>query len=96
MNRHADIAGGNRLVDDTTLSPGFVRRFAVVGGPDHCIERLLELANHGLTRFVIVGPGFYPESWGEARHLFAREVLPALKQAAPNQSSCPVTSASRD
>lgn len=83
MNRHADIAGGNKLVDNTTLSPDFVRRFAVVGGPDHCTQRLLELAGQGLKRLVIVGPGFYPESWGEARHLFAREVLPALKKAVP-------------
>jgi 5,10-methylenetetrahydromethanopterin reductase len=83
MNRHADIAGGNKLVDNTALSPDFVRRFAVVGGPDHCTQRLVELARQGLKRFVIVGPGFYPESWGEARHLFAREVLPALKEQVP-------------
>ncbi len=38
------LFGGNKLVDNTTLSPDFVRRFAVVGGPDHCTERLLELA----------------------------------------------------
>lgn len=82
MNRHSDISGGNRLVDNTTLSPEFVRRFAVVGSPDHCTRRLLELAACGLQRFVVVGPGFYPESWGERRHLFAREVLPALRAEA--------------
>jgi 5,10-methylenetetrahydromethanopterin reductase len=82
MNRHSDVTGGNRLVDNTTLSPDFVRRFAIVGSPEHCLERLLELAACGLRRFVLVGPGFYPESWGEARHLFAREVLPALRTAA--------------
>lgn len=82
MNRHADVTGGNKLANDATLLPDFVRRFAVVGGPDYCTQRLLELARQGLNRFVIVGPGFYPESWGEARHLFAREVLPALKHGA--------------
>jgi len=79
MNRHADVTGGNKLANNAALSPDFVRRFAVVGGPDYCTDRLLELARQGLNRFVIVGPGFYPESWGEARHLFTREVLPALK-----------------
>ncbi len=81
MNRHSDISGKTRLTGEAELSSDFVRRFAIVGGPDYCTARLLELAQRGLQRFVIVGPGFYPESWGEARHLFAREVLPALKRA---------------
>lgn len=80
MNRHADIEGGNRL-GDTVLPPDFVRRYAIVGPPEHCTERLLALAALGLERFVIVGPGFYPASWGESRHLFAREVLPVLQAA---------------
>jgi 5,10-methylenetetrahydromethanopterin reductase len=81
MNRHADATGGNRLTGGTVLSSGFVRRFAVVGSPAHCLVRLRELLACGLERLVIVGPGFYPEAWGEARHLFEREVLPALKEA---------------
>lgn len=79
MNRHSDVTGETRLADKAELSPDFVRRFAVVGSPQHCFERLRELRSCGLSRMVLVGPGFYPESWGEARHLFVREVLPALK-----------------
>lgn len=79
MNRHGDISGASKLAEGATIAPEFVRRYAVVGTPDHCTRRLLELAARGLERFVVVGPGFYPESWGEKRHLFTREVLPALK-----------------
>lgn len=80
MNKHGGIAEA-KLKLGQSLTPDFVRRFAIVGPPDHCTARLLELAACGLSRFVIVGPGFYPESWGEARNLFAREVLPALHAA---------------
>lgn len=79
MNRHADMSGQSRLVGQAPLSPDFVRRFTVVGPPEHCARRLIELAECGLQRLVIVGPGAYPESWGADAHLFAREVLPALK-----------------
>lgn len=79
MNRHGDISGTSKLAEGVTIAPDFVRRYAVVGTPEHCTRRLLELAKRGLDRLVVVGPGFYPESWGENRHLFTREVLPALK-----------------
>jgi 5,10-methylenetetrahydromethanopterin reductase len=80
MNKHGVLDARDRIVGGG-LTPDFVRRFAIVGSPDHCTRRLLELKAMGLRRFVVVGPGFYPESWGEARDLFAREVLPALRAA---------------
>ncbi len=80
MTKHASLTEQKRLVG-VTLAPEFVRRFTIVGPPDHCIERLLDLAHRGLNRFFVVGPGFYPESWGDARSLFAREVMPALRAA---------------
>lgn len=80
MNKHGVHDARDRIVGGE-LTPDFVRRFAIVGSPDHCTRRLLELKAMGLRRFVVVGPGFYPESWGEARDLFAREVLPALRAA---------------
>jgi 5,10-methylenetetrahydromethanopterin reductase len=80
MNKHGVHDARDRIVGGG-LTPDFVRRFAIVGSPDHCTRRLLELKAMGLRRFVVVGPGFYPESWGEARDLFAREVLPALRAA---------------
>jgi 5,10-methylenetetrahydromethanopterin reductase len=78
MTKHGSISERKRLIGKS-LTPDFVRRFAVVGTPDECVERLLDLASRGLQRFFVVGPGFYPESWGEARNLFAREVIPALR-----------------
>jgi alkanesulfonate monooxygenase SsuD/methylene tetrahydromethanopterin reductase-like flavin-dependent oxidoreductase (luciferase family) len=65
----------------SSLTPEFVKRFAVVGPPDHCIQRLLALRDAGLERLVVVGPGFYPAEWGEAGSLFARECLPVLRAA---------------
>lgn len=78
MNKHSSIQEKNRLTHGA-LSKDFVRRFAIAGTPETCAARLLELRRAGIERFVIVGPGFYPEEWGEARDLFAREVIPALR-----------------
>jgi 5,10-methylenetetrahydromethanopterin reductase len=80
MTKHGVHNAEGRIVGGG-LTPDFVSRFAIVGAPDHVTERLLGLRKLGLERFVMVGPGFYPESWGEAGALFQREVLPALKQA---------------
>lgn len=79
MTKHDGVHHQQRIVGGS-LSPDFVQRFAVVGSPDHCAARLLELKGLGIERFVVVGPGFYPPEWGEAAGLFAREVMPALRQ----------------
>jgi 5,10-methylenetetrahydromethanopterin reductase len=78
MNKHGGVLEKNKLTHGA-LSPDFVRRFAIAGTPEQCTCRLLELRRAGLERFVIVGPGFYPEEWGEVRGLFTREVIPALR-----------------
>jgi len=78
MTKHGGVHEENRLTQGA-LSPEFVRRFAIVGSPEHCTERLLALRKAGLERFVVVGPGFYPPEWGEAAGLFAKEVIPALR-----------------
>ncbi len=80
MTKHGDVGTRDKIIGGP-LSPEFVRNFAIVGSPDHCTERLLGLKKMGIERFVVVGPGFYPASWGEAAGLFAREVIPALKAA---------------
>jgi 5,10-methylenetetrahydromethanopterin reductase len=65
------------------LSPEFVDRFAVVGSPDACAERLCRLARLGIDRFVITGASFRAE--GEHRRtseqLLTGELLPALRGA---------------
>lgn len=78
MNAHGVTHAKNRLMG-MKLDPEFVRRFTIAGPPEYCIERLLDLARRGLDRFVCVGPAFYSEAWGEDRHLFVREVIPALR-----------------
>ena len=78
MTEHGKIGSTERIVGGA-LSPEFVARFAVVGTPEHCLERLRGLMALGLDRLVLVGPGFYPADWGEAANLFVREVLPALR-----------------
>jgi len=78
MTEHGNVASKERIVGGA-LSPEFVKRFAVVGTPEHCHARLRELLSLGLDRMVIVGPGFYPAEWGEAAGLFGREVMPALR-----------------
>ena len=65
------------------LDPSFIERWAVVGPPDRCTERLAGLAGLGLDRFVITGPSFGadPTEARKAEHLLRDEVLPALRTA---------------
>jgi 5,10-methylenetetrahydromethanopterin reductase len=63
------------------LNAEFVDRFAVVGPPDTCAERLLDLAGLGLERFVITGASFRAdrEHATMASKLITSELLPALR-----------------
>jgi 5,10-methylenetetrahydromethanopterin reductase len=78
MTKHAMASSGDKI-KGATLSWDFVQRFAIVGSPDHCVERLLDLAALGIERFVIVGPGYHPEAKRGSTSLFASEVLPAVR-----------------
>jgi 5,10-methylenetetrahydromethanopterin reductase len=80
MTKHSKTLENNKIIG-AQLDPDFLQRFAIVGPPDHCVERLLELVRSGLERFVVVGPGFYPEPDGVKGTLFAREVMPAVREA---------------
>jgi 5,10-methylenetetrahydromethanopterin reductase len=79
MNKHAMVHSDDKI-KGAALAWDFVRRFAIVGPPDHCVARLLELAALGIERFVIVGPGYHAEAGGRGRTLFASEVMPAVRQ----------------
>jgi 5,10-methylenetetrahydromethanopterin reductase len=81
MTKHA-FAGASDKVKGGPLSWDFVRRFAIVGPPEFCVQRLLELNALGITRFVVVGPGHHPEARTNTRSLFASEVMPAMRAAA--------------
>jgi 5,10-methylenetetrahydromethanopterin reductase len=80
MNKHGKTMESSKLVG-ASLTPDFIERFAIVGPPDRCTERLLELARCGLERFIVVGPGYFPEGGGANRSLFATEVAPAVRAA---------------
>ena len=80
MNKHGKPIDKEKL-KDATLTPDFVRRFAIVGSPDYCTERLLKLIDMGIERFVIVGPGYHPEFNSRGPGLFVSEVMPAVRQA---------------
>jgi 5,10-methylenetetrahydromethanopterin reductase len=74
----------NHADHTAALTPDFVDRFAVVGSPDVCIERLRELADLGIERFVITGASFGadPQLARDADRLITDEVVPALREGA--------------
>ena len=63
-----------------TLTDDFVDRFAIVGPPDRCIERLRSLEELGLDRVAISGGmrGAAADDIAVAKDLVARHVLPAI------------------
>jgi 5,10-methylenetetrahydromethanopterin reductase len=57
----------------------FVDRFAVVGTPEVCIERLRAIEALGISKITIVGARDYESAdAAQAEEAFAREVLPAF------------------
>ncbi|MDQ1435892.1 MAG: 5,10-methylenetetrahydromethanopterin reductase [Actinomycetota bacterium] len=77
-NQHLSNAAEHTNV----LEPAFVDRFAVVGAPEVCAERLRSLAALGLDRFVITGASFRADRdhARTADQLLNRELLPALRE----------------
>jgi len=63
------------------LTDDFVDRYAVVGTPEACAERLAALAALGLDRFLLVegADARRPDEQQEAHHHLVREVLPVLR-----------------
>ncbi len=78
MTKHDHVIAHDKL-KGAELDWDFVQRFAIAGPPEHCIERLLELAALGIERFVVVGPGFHPEAGQGGRSLFTSAVMPAVR-----------------
>lgn len=71
----------NAAPHTAALDDGFVDRFAVVGPPEVCVDRLRGLADLGLDRFVLTGATFGADRDGArtAGRLLVAEVLPALR-----------------
>jgi 5,10-methylenetetrahydromethanopterin reductase len=72
----------NAAAHTNALDPAFVDRFAVVGTPDVCADRLRGLAALGLERFVITGASFRADRdhARTAGQLLNQELLPALRE----------------
>jgi 5,10-methylenetetrahydromethanopterin reductase len=85
MSRHGGAGAGHAAA----LSAGFLDRFAVVGTPDDCVERLRGLLELGLSHMLLIPPG--REDTGpereESLRLLNEAVLPALRKAAGSTSS---------
>jgi len=64
-----------------TLTDDFIDRFAIVGPPDRCIERLQSLAKLGLDKVAISGAarGASAEDAAVGRDLLAKRVLPGMR-----------------
>jgi len=65
----------------TTLTDDFIDRFAIVGPPDRCVERLRSLAALGLDKVAISGAtrGAAVEDTAVGRQLVMEHVLPAMR-----------------
>ena len=76
LNRSFDMRGHHNV---DLLPADFVDRFAVVGAPDVCIQRIRTIADVGITKVVIVGARDYEDPQAlQAEEEFARKVLPAF------------------
>jgi 5,10-methylenetetrahydromethanopterin reductase len=64
-----------------TLTDDFIDRFAIVGPPDRCIERLRSLEALGLDKVAISGGmrGAAADDAAVGRHLVASYVLRAMR-----------------
>jgi 5,10-methylenetetrahydromethanopterin reductase len=64
-----------------TLTDDFVDRFAIVGTPDRCIQKLQSLAALGLDKLAISGGtrGAATEDIDVSRRLVAEHVLPGMR-----------------
>lgn len=78
MNHHFQHGSPQSSV----LPDQFIDRFAVVGDPSYCAERLIELAEAGVTRFIVsTTPGGVDRSVSAGfRARFAQEVIPLVEQ----------------
>jgi 5,10-methylenetetrahydromethanopterin reductase len=85
MKKHGDMHAHDEILRES-LTVDFVERFAILGPPERCAERLLELHALGIDRFVIVGPGYYPEPVNRGSPSFASEVMPVVRGLAARRA----------
>jgi 5,10-methylenetetrahydromethanopterin reductase len=66
------------------LTAEFVDRFAIVGPPEACVDRVRELVDLGIERFVITGASFGADrdAAQTSARLLTGEVLPGIREGA--------------
>jgi 5,10-methylenetetrahydromethanopterin reductase len=76
MNRHTQAGAAHTGV----ITAEFADRFAVLGPPDECIDRLQALADLGIRRFAVIGPSADADraEAASATARFLNEVKPAF------------------
>ncbi len=64
------------------LTSDFVDRFGIVGSRQHCIDRLMELVELGIDRFIVVGPSIEVdrEQAKAAAQRFIADVMPVVRE----------------
>ncbi len=78
MTRH----GSSDKMAERDIPDAFIDRFAIVGPPEHCMERLLGLIAAGVRHFHVVGAISPPGLEDETRQRFMHEVVPAVRKEA--------------
>ena len=63
------------------LDDDFLERFAIVGPTQHCVTRLRELADTGISKLILTSASFDADraEAGRSRALLENEVLPAVR-----------------
>ena len=77
MTMHA--RGGSAQA--AVLNTAFANEFGIFGPPSYCVERIAELIELGIDRFLIVGPtpGARDPEQARAAERLVSEVLPKLR-----------------
>ncbi len=75
MNRHSQQGSPQAAL----LTEAFAREFGILGPAEYCIERIQELVDLGLTRFVVSGPGGGSGEAAEAEQQFVHDVMPKVR-----------------
>jgi 5,10-methylenetetrahydromethanopterin reductase len=81
MERHSQASSPQA----SRIPSEFAEKFAILGPPAYCVERLREVLALGIERLVIVGgsPLVHPDAARQAEAAFVEEVMPALREAEP-------------
>ncbi|MCE2507937.1 MAG: LLM class flavin-dependent oxidoreductase [Nitrosopumilaceae archaeon] len=78
MTEHGQQGGQQAMA----LTDDFIDRYAIIGSPEYCADKLTDLRKLGVTKFAIIGPNFVmstPEAEAAAAR-FTGEVLPLLRR----------------